>query len=168
MAQEEYYALIKEQYESAKGDFTQLFQTILTAADKIGWDKASGLPRTMCHRKKISLAGQKSRPTGPTDDGVLTGYRLFYEVYLGLSVPADGEIVEQTERKMVTRWWNHCPTLEICQRLGLDTPEICQQVYHRPVQAFLSKINPRLRFDRNYEAIRPYCAYCEEIISLED
>jgi hypothetical protein len=33
---------------------------------------------------------------------------------------------------------------------------------------FLKHINPRLRFDRNYESIRPYAAYCEEIIELVD
>ena len=78
------------------------------------------------------------------------------------------EIVEQVDRKMVTRWWNHCPTLETCQKLGLDTREICRKAYHKPVQAFLSKIDPRLRFDRNYEALRPHTAYCEEIITLEE
>jgi hypothetical protein len=40
--------------------------------------------------------------------------------------------------------------------------------YHKPVQAFLSKIDPRLRFDRNYEALRPHTVYCEEIITLEE
>jgi hypothetical protein len=168
MAQEEYYTLIKEQYENAKGDFTQLFQTILVAADKIGGDKAWAYLEQCVTEKRLAWLDRNLDQLAPIDDGVLAGYRLFYEVYLGLAVPVDGEIIEQTERKIVTRWWNHCPTLEICQQLGLDTRQICQQVYHRPVQAFLAKINPRLRFDRNYDAIRPYCAYCEEIISLEE
>ncbi|MFN2232542.1 MAG: nucleoside deaminase, partial [Anaerolineae bacterium] len=83
-----------------------------------------------------------------------------------LSVPADGEIVAWDERRMVTRWWNRCPTLEACQALGLDTRVICRLAYHGPVQAFLSRIEPRLRFDRNYDALRPHTPYCEEILFL--
>lgn len=93
-------------------------------------------------------------------DPLLDGYHIFYETYLGLSVPADGEIIEQNERRMVMRWWNACPTLAACQKLGLDTRQVCRRAYHRPVQAFLRRIDPRLRFDRNYEALRPYQPYC--------
>jgi hypothetical protein len=39
---------------------------------------------------------------------------------------------------------------------------------HRPVQEFLSKLHPGLRFDRNYEALRPHTPYCEEIITLDE
>ena len=103
-----------------------------------------------------------------SDHPVLDGYRLFYEVYLGVSAPDDGEIVSQTEQKMVTRWWNHCPTLEACQKLNLDTRDICQKAYHQPVQEFLTRLDPRLRFERNYEALRPHTPYCEEIIVLKE
>jgi len=103
-----------------------------------------------------------------SSDPVMEGYQWFYESYLGVSVPKDGEIVERTEKRMVMRWWNPCPTLEACQKLGLDTREVCKKAYHKPVQEFLKVINPKLRFDRNYEAIRPYAAWCEEIIVLED
>jgi propanediol dehydratase small subunit len=34
------------------------------------------------------------------------------------------------------------------------------------VQEFLQRIDPRLRFDRNYTALRPYRDYCEELITL--
>jgi hypothetical protein len=64
------------------------------------------------------------------------------------------------------RWWNPCPTLEACVRLGLDTRTVCRQAYHQPVQVMLSRLDPRLRFERNYEALRPYVSYCEERIVL--
>jgi hypothetical protein len=83
-------------------------------------------------------------------------------------VPQEGEIVAQTEREVVMRWWNPCPTLEECVRLGLDTRVICRQVYHRPVQEMLSRLDSRLRFERNYEALRPFVPYCEERIVLDD
>ena len=101
---------------------------------------------------------------GPVADG----YRWFYEKYLGASIPKDGEIVERSGNRMVMRWWNPCPTLEACRKFGLDTREICKKVYHRPVTEFLRQINPHLRFDRNYDHIRPHTTYCEEIIELID
>jgi hypothetical protein len=103
-----------------------------------------------------------------TGDVLRDGYRLFYEEYLGLSMPEGGEIVEWTEREIVMRWWNSCPTLDACLRLGLDTRTVCCQAYHRPVQAMLLHLDSRLRFERNYEALRPYVPYCEERIVLVD
>jgi hypothetical protein len=81
-------------------------------------------------------------------------------------VPKDGEIIERSEKRIVSRWWNPCPTLEACQRFGLDTREICKKAYHRPVEELLKQLHPGLRFERNYECLRPHAAYCEEIISL--
>jgi hypothetical protein len=99
---------------------------------------------------------------------VLDGFRLFYERYLGLAIPRDGEIVEATPRRIVSRWWNPCPTLEACQKFGLDTREVCRRVYQQPVDAMLRRIDPRLRFRRNYAVLRPHQSCCEEIIELEE
>lgn len=165
---EEYYDLIKKQYQNSAGDSTTLFQTLLSVAHEIGFDKALAYLEQCVTEKRLAWLQTNLENLAKTGSPVFDGYRLFYEVYLGVSVPQDGQIVEQTEQKMVMRWWNPCPTLEACQKLGLDTREICKQVYHQPVQAFLAKIDPRLRFDRNYEALRPQRAYCEEIISLAE
>ncbi len=105
-----------------------------------------------------------ARTGNPLDDAV----RIFYEVYLGLSIPEDGEIIERTDTRLVTRWWNQCPTLEACKNLGLDTRQVCTKAQHAPVQVFLSRIDPRLKFDRDYDRLRPLGPYCEEIITLEE
>lgn len=165
---EEYYQRIKQQYENSRGDSTELFQTILSVAGEIGLDNALAFLEQCVIEKRLSWLDKNLESLDKMANPVLDGYRLFYESYLGISAPEDGEIVEQTERKIVTRWWNHCPTLEACQKLGLDTREICRKVYHKPVQVFLSKIDPRLRFERNYDALRPHTAYCEEIITLAE
>ncbi|MCD6403685.1 MAG: hypothetical protein J7L59_00675 [Nanoarchaeota archaeon] len=94
--------------------------------------------------------------------------KIFYEIYLGLKIGKDGEIVELCKSKLVTRWWNFCPVLEACKKLGLDMRIVCRLAYHRPVEFFLKHIDPRLRFDRNYEKIRPHAPYCEEIIEPQD
>jgi hypothetical protein len=163
-----YDNLIRQGYRNSAGDSTALFQTLLSVASEIGLDQALGYLEGCVTEKRLAwlhanLAGQYV-----TGNPLLDGYSLFYEVYLGVSAPRDGEIVERSDRKIVVRWWNRCPTLDACLKLGLDTREICKQAYHKPVQEFLSVISPRLRFDRNYAAIRPYQAYCEEMISLAD
>ena len=87
---------------------------------------------------------------------------------MGLSVPRDDEIIERFGKRIVSRWWNPCPTLGACQQFGLDTRLICKKAYHRPVQEFLKQLHPDLRFERNYECLRPHAAYCEEIIFLHE
>ena len=117
--------------------------------------------------KRLAWLNRNLEEFDQTGDPVFDGYRLFYEIYLGVSAPADGEIVEQTDKKLVMRWWNHCPTLEACQALGLDTREICRKAYHQPVQTMLTQLDPRLTFERDYNALRPHAPYCEEIIALK-
>jgi hypothetical protein len=163
------FQLIKEEYEKTKsGDSTQLLRTLLSVADEIGLDQALAYLEACVIEKRLAWLDGNLERLDRTGDPVLDGYRLFFEIYLGLSTPEDGEIVEQTGGRIVARWWNRCSTLDACQALGLDTRQICKKAYHRPVQEFLSRVHPRLRFERNYEALRPYAPYCEEVITLED
>ena len=164
----DYYQRIKQQYDNKAEDSTELFQTILSVAGAIGLKQALAYLEQCVVEKRLAWLDENLEKFDRTDNVVLDGYRLFYEVYLGVSVPADGAIVEQTDSQLVTRWWNYCPTLEACQKLGLDTREICWKAYHQPVQVFLAKLDPRLRFKRNYEVLRPHASYCEEIITLEE
>jgi hypothetical protein len=162
-----YSQLVKRQYESSRGDSTLLFQTILTLAEEVNLDEVLECLQDCVIEKRLSWLDKNFKVLEKTGNSLIDGYRMFYESYLGLSIPRDGEIIEASDRQLVTRWRNTCPTLEACKKLGLDTREICKKVYHKPVQVLLSKIDPRLRFERNYKALRPYAPYCEEIIALE-
>jgi hypothetical protein len=165
---EEHYRLIKQAYENPTGgDPAQLLQTLLSVGEGVGLDNALAYLEGCVVEKRLSWLENNLERLERRGDPVLDGYRLFFEVYLGLSIPEDGEIVEHSEGRLVMCWWNRCPTLEACVELGLDTRRICRAVYHRPVQEFLSKLHPGLRFDRNYEALRPHTPYCEEIITLD-
>ena len=163
-----HYQRIKAHYQNSKGDSTGLFQTVLSVAEETGLETALAYLEQCVIEKRLRWLEGNLENLPRTDDPVYDGYRLFYELYLNVSVPEDGEIIEKTERRIVTRWWNHCPTLEICEKLGLDTREICKRAYHQPVQEFLGRIDSRLRFERNYDRLRPTTAYCEEIIVLDD
>ena len=159
---------IKQAYQQRGRSATPLFRAILSVAEETGLDDALSCLEQCVTAKRLAWVDEHLDRLRRTGDPLLDGYRMFYEVYLGLSVPEDGIIVEQGERRMVTRWWNHCPTLEACQALGLDTRVVCRKAYHGPVQAFLSRIDPRLQFDRNYDALRPQAPYCEEILLLAE
>jgi hypothetical protein len=94
---------------------------------------------------------------------------ILYQEFLNLPLtPENVKIIEKIENKIVTRWHNFCPQLEACKVLGLDTREICGKCYEKPNQIFLSQIDPKLKFRRNYVKIRPYADYCEEIIEMTE
>jgi hypothetical protein len=93
-------------------------------------------------------------------------YRIFFVEYLGLS-PKEVPIVERTSEQLVIHSHNFCPVHHACDELGLDTREVCKAIYERPVSDLLQQIHPGLSFARNYEAIRPYTWYCEEMIQLD-
>lgn len=164
----DYYQRIKEQYQSQQGDSTGLFQEIVAASHEIGMDQALAYLEQCVVEKRLAWLRANRKESIDERDLLAEGYRWFYEKYLRVFAPQDGEIVEQSKTRMVMRWWNPCPTLEACTRLGLDTREVCKKAYERPVQEFLKSIHPKLRFERDYLNIRPQAAYCEEIITLED
>jgi len=96
---------------------------------------------------------------------VRKAYTLLLLRYLGLR-QEEVPIVYEDRKKIVWRSRNFCPVLEACVRLGLDTREVCREAEEKPAQELISKINPRLKFSRNYEKIRPRSEYCEEIIEF--
>ncbi|HZW03067.1 MAG TPA: deaminase, partial [Anaerolineaceae bacterium] len=87
---------------------------------------------------------------------------LFFD-YMGLS-PEDLPIVAESENRITWRSQNPCPTLDACLQLGLDTRRVCRAAYEKSTQAFVSQIDPQLRFHRSYQEIRPYAAHCLETI----
>jgi tRNA(adenine34) deaminase len=164
-----YRQLIKNQYvNSSRDDSTQLFKTILSVAEETGLEDALEYLEECVIEKRAAWLERNEKNIEKTGNPLADGYKLFYECYLGITIPVDGEIIEANDRRIVMRWWNKCSTLEACQALGLDTREICKKVHHRPVQLLLSRIDARLKFKRNYGALRPYTPYCEESIELEE
>lgn len=165
---ENIYQRIKKQYENSRGDSTTLFQTVVAAAEEIGIEAVLGVLEQCVTEKRLAWIDNQLASLPLRGYPLQDGFNIFFERYLGLSMPRDGELVEASAERVVVRWWNQCPTLDACSKLGLDTRQVCRCAYQKPVEKLLKRIDPRLRFDRNYEAIRPYAPYCEEIIRLED
>lgn len=163
---EEHRLLIKQKYK--EGDSVALFRAVLSVAGEVGLDEALACLEECVVEKRSAWLDENLESQERTGEPVYDGFRIFYEVYLGISPPEDGEIVERTGGQITARWWNRCPTLEACEELGLDTREVCRKAYHRPVQVFLSRVDAGLIFERSYECIRPRAPYCEETIRIAD
>jgi len=100
------------------------------------------------------------------DDILATGYRLLLKRFN--TTEEEVPIVERSDRKIVFHSGNFCPTLEACKILGLDTRAICKKLNESSTDTLIKLIDPQLRFSRNYEKLRPYTEYCEEMISIEE
>ncbi len=101
----------------------------------------------------------------PLDDPLEAGYRLLL-LRFGIT-PEEAPVVSHNERAITFHSQNFCPTLETCRLLNLDTRHVCRCINEDSTNALLRQLDPRLRFSRNYEKLRPNAPYCEETISLE-
>jgi tRNA(adenine34) deaminase len=108
---------------------------------------------------------QQQLALDPTDL-VESGYQLLLQK-LGIG-PKEAPVAMKTNRKIVFHSQNFCPTLEACRILDLDTRVICKQVNEEPTDALVKQLNAKLEFGRNYEKLRPYCEYCEEMVMLKE
>ncbi len=163
----EFKQSIQSVYDRSQASSLDLFQTLLDISKEIGWDQALALLEQCVIERRLNWWNRQQRGWTSSGDPCRDAFDLFYQTYLGASIPEDGEIVSADEHRWVMRWWNECPTLTASQHFGLDTREVCRKVYERPVQELFERIHPGLKFHRNYEAIRPYVPYCEEIIELD-
>ena len=99
------------------------------------------------------------------EDSLLKAYHVLLERLR--SSEAECPVVYKDSRKLVFHSSNFCPTLEACRTLQLDTRRVCKLYSEPSTDRLVKQIHPKLRFIRNYEKLRPYCGYCEEIIELE-
>jgi len=136
-----------EQIQKAGGDYSLVHRE--QKAKRLKWWEEN--------RNKLRLSGSLPRQA----------YQLLLLEYLKLK-PEEVPIVYEDGKKVVYRSFNFCPVLEACQKLGLDTREVCRKGYEQSVQDLISCLDPCLKFSRNYQKIRPYADYCEETIELKE
>jgi tRNA(adenine34) deaminase len=113
--------------------------------------------------KRIAWYGQNHHDTGHSCPFPRRAFELLFFDYMGLSED-EMPIVLETETEIVWLSLNKCPTLDACKALGLDTRQVCREVYEKSTQALVSQLDPQLRFLRSYEEIRPYSDHCKEMI----
>lgn len=134
-----------DQLRGCKGDYRKVHE-VLKQKRLAWWEE---------NKDKLNLTGSLPRQA----------FTMVLFEYMGIN-PKDIEVVYEDERKITWRSFNFCPILEACQRLGLDTRIVCKETDEESVQDFIACLNPKLRFSRSYERIRPYAEYCEETFEL--
>ena len=122
------------------------------------YNRASTARRLEWYREQF--AGQPIPGEGPLEQA----YRLLLR-RLGIG-EAEAPVVERWPDRLVFHSRNFCPTLEACKLLNLDTRRVCRLYNEGATQELIRAVDPRLAFRRNYEKLRPYTDYCEEIIEL--
>jgi tRNA(Arg) A34 adenosine deaminase TadA len=94
-------------------------------------------------------------------------YELLFFENMGLS-PDELPVISESPDEIVWLSRNRCTLLEACIALGLDTRKVCRPVNEKATQAFLSRLNPQLRFHRSYDEIRPHADACKEKVTRTD
>ncbi|UCG04379.1 MAG: hypothetical protein JSW11_10400 [Candidatus Heimdallarchaeota archaeon] len=139
----------------------EILEKITNAKEKNNWDEIN----SQLLKKRLQWLEENKKMLEPQGTDVRRAYTLFLIQYLDLD-PAKVPIIFEDETKIIWRSFNWCPVLEACTKGGFDTREVCKKGWEQSVQAFMEKMNPKLRFIRNYDKIRPYTSYCEEMIEL--
>lgn len=98
------------------------------------------------------------KPHTPRD-----AYETLFFDYMRLD-PGDVPVVYEDCNEIIWASRNPCPTLDACIALDLDTRTVCRRAYEKSTQAFVSRMDPELRFLRNYTDIRPRSDRCLERI----
>lgn len=99
------------------------------------------------------------------EDILNAGYMLLL-TRLGITGD-EAPVIKKSDQEIVFHSRNFCPTLEACKILALDTRKICRKMNENSTDALIKQVDRRLKFTRNYEKLRPYANYCEEMIRLE-
>jgi tRNA(adenine34) deaminase len=94
-------------------------------------------------------------------------YELLFSENMELDL-SELPVVSESPDEIVWRSRNRCSLLQACIALDLDTRKVCRAVNEKATQAFLSRINPQLRFHRSYDEIRPHADCCREKIVRTD
>ncbi|MHA2293645.1 MAG: hypothetical protein ACXACK_15905 [Candidatus Hodarchaeales archaeon] len=149
--------------EPNKHKIQEILEKIEQAKKNDDWDKIN----TQIREKRLTWFDTIKNELKPEETDVRTAYTLFLIQYLGIK-PAEVPIIFENDKKIIWRSYNWCPVLEACKKGGFDTRDVCKRGWEQSVQNFIEKVNPRLQFQRNYEKIRPYYPYCEEVIELVD
>lgn len=99
-----------------------------------------------------------------TKDLLYSGYRLLLKRFR--ITEEEAPVIKKTDQEIVFHSMNFCPTLEACKILGLDTRQVCKRLNEIATDTLLKQIDCRLNFSRNYDKLRPYTEYCEEMINI--
>ncbi len=136
---------------------------VLRNADE---NKLMELGNEKCAKRLRWFKEKYIKPADNDPSQINKAYKLFINK-LGIT-PEEALIVETGKNSIVIHSINFCSTLEACKILNMDTRLVCRHLTEKATAELIRQLNPKLSFKRNYDKIRPYSPYCEEMIILED
>ena len=154
-----------EAYQAGVDGWVRLLTYVQEVAKEIGEEKAMEIlakTHSQAHKRWLEDNASKLDLSGPP---LLAAYRMVFGDMMGLDL-SKIDIVAQTEDRIVHNYAFPCSILDACVKLGLDTRKICKAL-EKPANTLMQFVDPKLRFGRDYEKIRPYADYCVEICWLE-
>jgi len=128
----------------------------------------SAIEKAVTLKRLRWLENNRSKVAGiKTPINPRSAFNLFFDDYMGVAAK-DLEVIDESDRRITWRSKNPCPTLEAARQLEMDTRKVCRGAYEKSTQAFFSRLDPELRFVRDYQSIRPYSGHClEQIVRLD-
>ena len=138
-------------------------QNVIARSGEIGMEAALSEWATSIIERRLDWYGRHKNDLILEGTEVRRGFQLVILEYMGIK-PEEVPIIEETSTKITWYAYDFCPYLEAIQRVGLDTRTVCKYATEEPCQALLDAYNPKLKYSRNYQNIRPHTSYCEETI----
>lgn len=114
------------------------------------------------NRRLIWFAENRDHFDFINEDSLQSAYQLLL-CRFGID-ETEAPVIERDGTRIMFHSMNFCPTLEACKILALDTRFICKRYNENATDRLIKQVNPNLRFERNYQKLRPYFEYCEEMI----
>lgn len=155
--------VLEEQCSKLYDDATRKLIRQFRIGGRKAWSKAG---QELLEQRIIWFESRKESILAELQGTVVERAYQLILMKLGMS-ERDAPVVEKSNGRIVLHSINPCPALQACVILGLDTREVCALHTEKATDELIKRIDPNLRFTRNYEKVRPHAAYCEEIISLE-
>jgi ribosomal protein S18 acetylase RimI-like enzyme len=153
------------EYEHSR-QFQGIVEVEIERLRKASEDKLRSYDRERSEKRLRWFRSHRPDKMFPGDDYLLKAYHVLLERLQ--SNEAECPVVYHDTGKLVFHSANFCPTLEACRILQLDTRHVCRLYSEPSTDRLVREIHPKLKFTRNYEKLRPYWGYCEEIIELEE
>jgi len=109
----------------------------------------------------------------PSLDKLAEALHLLFVEYMRADKVSYSQVCDDTEAIFQIRIESRgfCPYLEAFKRLGInarDSAWLCQNVLERPCQSLVERLDPRIRFSRDYRHIRPLADSCSETLTMRN
>lgn len=154
-----------EVHSAKVAGWVRLFKYVQEVAKHIGEEKALEILSKIKVKEHMKWFQENASKLDLSGDPLQAAHRMLIEGWLGRDLEAI-KVVERSEDRIVQHYDLPCSVLDACLKVGFDTRKICRAIHQKSINAIIQRVDPRLRFDRDYGRIRPYENHCVETLYL--